>query len=458
MLKALLQPTLVRRITVTLVLVSLLVWVLLIAYYYTLETGERASSERVRERANAIAAVLNGISSNEQAVAAAQHFDALFNTPYAGSGQRGFFMQLRDPQGKLHYQSLPTLSLSDETDQVSEQTIAGQQYRLYRVTSAQWDLQIALQGPKPQALLQRLASNLTMSVLLAFPIILVPVLLAVRRGLKPLQQLSAALAKRSADDLSPVDPPVDYLELTPLVAALNQLLQQLKQKIAREHAFVQQAAHELRTPLAVITAQAHALAKQTSDTQRQAARADLERSVQRSSHLIDQLLLLARMDAQLPLQLQTLDVAAFVQQVLADVAITALASDVELSLDAPDSVPFTTDVTLLHTILHNLLGNALKYASAGKVIEVQLHADKNELHLAVADAGPGIAESEQTAVFERFYRVAGSQSSGSGLGLAIVQQAVTCLQGRLALTTGLHERGCRFVITLPLLTMKGVGI
>lgn len=456
MLKALLQPTLVRRITVTLLLVSLLVWALLIAYYYNLETGERASSERVRERGNAIAAVLNAIPSTEQAVAAAQHFAALFNTPYAG--QPGFLLQLRDPQGQLLYQSQPALAFGAEADQVTEQTIAGQQYRLYRVTSAQWDLQIAVQGPKPQALLQRLASNLTMSVVLAFPIILVPVLLAVRRGLKPLQQLSAALAKRSAEDLSPVDPPVDYLELTPLVAALNQLLQQLKQKIAREHAFVQQAAHELRTPLAVITAQAHALAKQTSDAQRQAARVDLERSVQRSSHLIDQLLLLARMDAQLPLQLQTLDVAAFVQQVLADVAITALASDVELSLDAPDSVPFTTDVTLLHTILHNLLGNALKYASAGKVIEVQLHADKHELHVAVADAGPGIAESDQAAVFERFYRVAGSQSSGSGLGLAIVQQAVTCLQGRLALTTGLHGRGCRFVIALPRLTIKGVEI
>lgn len=456
MLKALLQPTLVRRITVTLVLVSLLVWALLIAYYYMLETGERASSERVRERGNAIAAVLNGISSNEQAVAAAQHFAALFNTPYAG--QPGFFMQLRDPQGQLLYQSQPALAFGAEADQVTEQTIAGQQYRLYRVTSVQWDLQIAVQGPKPQVLLQRLASNLTMSVVLAFPIILVPVLLAVRRGLKPLQQLSAALAKRSAEDLSPVDPPVDYLELTPLVAALNQLLQQLKQKIAREHAFVQQAAHELRTPLAVITAQAHVLAQQTCDAKRQAARVDLERSVQRSSHLIDQLLLLARMDAQLPLQLQALDVAAFVQQVLADLAITALASDVELSLAAPDTVPFTTDVTLLHTILHNLLGNALKYASAGKVIEVQLHADKDWLHLAVADAGPGIAESEQTAVFERFYRVAGSQSSGSGLGLAIVQQAVTCLQGRLALTTGLHGRGCRFVIALPRLTMKGVGI
>lgn len=449
MLKSLLQPTLLRRLTLTLLLVSLLVWLVLVAYYYLLETGDSASTERLRERGQAMLSVFDRKPS-DAAVAAAQ-FDALFNTAYVGSTAAGFLLELRDRQGAVQYQSLATQPLSGDVSQLRIQTIGGIDYRVYRVQSANWDLQLAAQGPKPQALLQRLISNLTMSVLITFPIILLPLLLAVHRGLAPLRQLSTSLAQRSPDDLRPIDQPVAYAELQPLVQALNQLLAQLAAKIAREHAFVQHAAHELRTPLAVITAQAHALAQQKSDTARQAAREDLERSVQRSSHLIDQLLLLARMDAQVPLQLQRLDLAAFVQQLLADFVPSALAADVELSLDAPDSLWHSTDATLLHTLLQNLLSNALKYAAAGKLIEVRLSLLDGWLQLEVADAGPGIAESEHTAVFERFYRLPGSQGSGSGLGLAIVKQAVSCLQGRVWLSTGLHGRGCRVVIALPTL-------
>lgn len=457
MLRSLIQPTLARRLSVTLLGVSLLVWLVLVLYYFMQETSERASVERIHERGRALMLVLQDLPSHEQAAAAAAHFDALFNTPFRGTGQRGFFLEVHDEQGSIVYRAMTAPALQGRPGEIQFQTIAAQPFRVYRFKAAAWDVQIAMQGPQPWLLLQALVNNLTISVVLAFPIILLPLLFAVRRGLTPLQQLSNLLATRSPDDLQPVAVPVAYLELQPLIDALNHLLAKLKQKIEREHRFVQDAAHELRTPLAVITAQAHALSQLSNATERQAACNDLERAVLRSSELIDQLLLLARLDAQQPLQLQSLDVAAFCQQLLADFALVALAADVEVSLQAPDQVWHTTDATLLHTIVQNLLTNALKYAAAGKQLEVELKVSEDTLRLEVADAGPGIAKAQQQAIFERFYRVPGSQGAGAGLGLAIVNQAVACLQGRLWLTTGIDGRGCRFVIELPKLARTGVA-
>jgi two-component system sensor histidine kinase QseC len=238
------------------------------------------------------------------------------------------------------------------------------------------------------------------------------------------------------DDLAPILITPRYAELKPLAAALDNFLARLRAKVGREHAFVQDAAHELRTPLAVISVQAHVLTKEPDAHGRHLAQQQLELAIARASHLIGQLLQLARVDS------------AGARQELVHAARTAMNNDLELSLEAPGALPFTLDVHAFQSILHNLLDNALHYVPAGGRIEVTLDHDNGMLTLVVADDGPGIAAEERALVFERFHRRQGHDKPGSGLGLAIVKQAAQRLRATIQLTTGLDGGGCAFVLAI----------
>jgi signal transduction histidine kinase len=212
---------------------------------------------------------------------------------------------------------------------------------------------------------------------------------------------------------------------------------------------VQDAAHEIRTPLAVINAQAHVMARSQSEAERTQAQAHLEQAIARTSHLAQQLLNLAALDdAQRPAP-RELDVAQWLRAVLAQAAPAAMARQIELSLDAPDSLPARLDLPALESIAQNLLDNAVRYTPPGGNVAVVLRCEGPMLHLAVQDDGPGIAASEHARVFERFYRGLGHAANGSGLGLAIVRQAVLRMGGQVHVGEGLGGRGVGFFISIP---------
>jgi signal transduction histidine kinase len=273
---------------------------------------------------------------------------------------------------------------------------------------------------------------------------------SVWHGLKPLQRLSAQIAARSDDDLSPLVQVPLHAELKPLAASIDHLLARLLRKVQREHAFVQDAAHELRTPMAVISAQAHVLARVGDAATRHEAEQHMDQAIARASHLVEQLLQLARVDREGLQPLRPIDIAQVARQVLADCAPAAMARGIELSLDAPDTLLHPFDLHAAESVLHNLLDNAIRYGHEGGRVAAELRRDGQALVLSVADDGPGIPPGERQRVFERFYRGSTGQcSTGSGLGLAIVQQAVGRMAGQVRLSSGLHERGCRFTATFP---------
>jgi two-component system sensor histidine kinase QseC len=231
--------------------------------------------------------------------------------------------------------------------------------------------------------------------------------------------------------------------------------------VEREHAFVQDAAHEIRTPLAVINAQAHVMARSTSAEERAQAQAHLEQAVARTSHLAQQLLDLAALDAeaQRPAP-REIDVAQWLRAALAQAAPAAMAKQIELSLDAPDHLMARLDLPALESVIHNLIDNAVRYAHAGGTVAVGLRVEPQPptshgkpvqmLHLGVQDDGPGIAPAERAQVFERFYRGEGQEAaSGTGLGLAIVRQAVLRMGGEVWLGEGLHGKGVGFFVRVP---------
>lgn len=457
-LRSVVRPTLVRRVVVALLAASVLIWLVLMTYYYWQESSQSAATARQQQRGEAVLAVLSGINDVTEAHQAVALYSALFNSVYlrAGVSER-FLIQLEDHTGERLYLTPGSDGIggsrgsggSGVANEVVSQQLQGRPYQVYRGKTPQWVLTLAEPVPAPALLLARLSNNLTISVLISFPLLLLPVWYAVVRGLSPLRRLSDAIAARGPDDLKPLELDMTYAELTPLTTALDRLFHQLRARISREHSFVQDAAHELRTPIAVIAAQAHVMLKAVNNEDRRQAAQYLDAAIARVSHLIEQLLDLARFDTTSSTAATHLDVAQLLRQELVNVAMPAMARDIELSLEAPDQLHCLLDSQAWLSIVQNLLSNAVRYGRDGGQVVAELAAQNGILTLSVADDGPGISPAEQSLVFERFYRVTGTDISGSGLGLAIVAQAVMRLGGKVRLEQGLHGRGCNFIVEIP---------
>jgi len=324
----------------------------------------------------------------------------------------------------------------------------GSRWRVYAASGRQWRvLLIDDDAVRRRWLAASIAADLALNIAMAIPFVLLPLWGAARLSLQPLRRLSAAVAARQPLDTTPL--PTDerrWRELAPLEDALNRLFERTAHGVAREKAFVHDAAHELRTPLAVISAQAHLLATSEGAARTEAA-ARLQSAVERASHLSQQLLQLAQADGAVRAPPQPLDLMDLVRDAMALQAARAEAEHTELSLEGPDQLPMHSDARTLRAIVDNLLDNALRHGGAGGAVRVRVAADEHQLTLEVVDSGPGIAAADAEQVFERFWRGNASDGRGTGLGLAIVREAARSLGGEVALQR--PGPGAGFIVTLP---------
>ncbi len=329
--------------------------------------------------------------------------------------------------------------------------INGENYDLFRHDGPRWSLRMAWRVRSFSNLAVDVATHAQhyLPILTSFLFLILPLWFAVRRGLLPLQSLATHLGRREARDLTPLNFTTPYREIKPLVAALDGLLAQLRGKVQREYAFLQDATHELRTPIAVISAQAHILAKAATPLAQQAAKQQIEHALARSAHLIAQLAELARVDTQAPPENQVLDVVQLVKLDLMQMDQAAKARQMAVLLDAPVALLHPLERNTFQSILHNLVSNAIRYARVGDMIVVTLKQEGRSLRLSVADDGPGISADQREQVFERFYRGLGHEASGSGLGLSIVRQAAVRLNATVELGAGLGGQGCCFSVLIP---------
>ncbi|MDM0036075.1 histidine kinase dimerization/phospho-acceptor domain-containing protein [Variovorax sp. J22P271] len=362
-MKRILRPTIVQRVFLALVMAFVLVWVALLAYIYIEFRQALAVDQGLKRVGRALSAALADLEDDAEAGllirATATEYSML---RLSGNPDGSLLLQLQRRDGPTLYAS-PKLGgqvLSGLPGQVVDQQINGRTHWVFRSDAAHWTLHLAEPEITGQWVLQRNASRVLPYLLLAFPIVLLPIWFAVKLGLRPLRQLAERIAERGPTDLSPIGLDARYEELKPLVAALERMLQQLRDQVAHERAFVHDAAHELRTPMAVIAAQAHALTGARNGEDRARAQSQLELAIARASHLTQQLLELAALDAAnaRPAQ-RPVDAAQLVQQLLAQAAPLALARDIELSFDAPDTLPMHLDVPAFQSILENLLDNAI---------------------------------------------------------------------------------------------------
>lgn len=272
----------------------------------------------------------------------------------------------------------------------------------------------------------------------------------VRRGLQPLTRLQRQLRDRSVAALTPIELNAAPTEVHALVDAINRLLAEVQRSMAQEKRFINDAAHQLRTPLAGLISQTD-LALHENDVQRLQARLrKVHAGAQRSAHLVNQLLTLARSGAEVPLQ--TLDLAQLAQDVAREFSPRAVAAGVDLGYEGSAHAAVRGAPLLLREALGNVLDNALRYARPPDPAEearvtVSVRTDGARVVLAVEDNGPGLDDAQRARAFERFWR-ASEAPDGCGLGLAIVQEISRRHQGDVHLRAT-QTHGLRVEIELP---------
>lgn len=448
-----LGPSLRRRVVLTLLGAFVLVAVVLAVREYASGADPAQLDRVIASFGRGVMEQLDTIEDPAEARGAVESLEMQINRSYREAGLPSrLILQLRDRHGQLLHgtpQALP--ALLPESSGSSRLEDHGQLLHVFQAQDARWRIAVAQPEVDRGWRIRAIADDLAGSLLIALPLVLLPLWFAVTQGLRPLSQLSERIRLREPDDLDATGIAPRHAELQPLVEALDALLARLRRKVQRERAFVHDAAHELRTPLAVISAQAHALARARGAAEREQAQTRLDDAIARSSSLIDQLLQLARFDGSAE-ESTLLDVARVAQEELAVLEPQAFARGLELSLEAPDTLTWPMPLGAFRAILQNLAGNAVRYVQAGGhvAIALEVEIDGTTLLMSVTDDGPGIPVPLRATVFERFVRGPGHDVAGSGLGLAIVRQAAARAGGTVRLVDGLTgpsgARGCRFEV------------
>ena len=297
-------------------------------------------------------------------------------------------------------------------------------------------------------LVQRIVRHTLWPNVLGSLILAAMVWLAIGWGLKPLADMAATLRARHSGSLEPMQLTPLPTELEPMQAALNRMLAQIQEMLGRERRFIADAAHEMRTPLAVLRVHAQNLLEAGTEAERRESLAFLITGVDRTSRLVSQLLTMARLEPSAgQLTLQTIDLATTVRETLIQLTPWLLSKGLELVFNADDA-PYrvTTDPGAINIALTNLVTNAANFSPEHGVITVKLSQDAKRFVLTVDDQGPGIDESQRERLFELFY--SRGNPEGAGLGLTIVHTIAQHLSGRVHLEN-LASGGLRATLEIP---------
>lgn len=268
----------------------------------------------------------------------------------------------------------------------------------------------------------------------------------VRSGLRPLKELRSELAGRSQTDLSPVAVEIPE-EIQPVVKEINALLKRLDHSLASQRNFVADAAHQLRTPIAALQAQVEACVAESGPHMRNQL-AGLLAATRRMSHLVSQLLVLARTEPGLGVNQPAVDLMEITSR-LADTWLpVAIEKQIDLGFEL-EPAPLRGNLVLLEELVGNLIDNALRHTPAGGVVTVACgRINERKVFISVNDSGQGIPPEECERIFERFYRSSTSSGEGCGLGLAIVAQIAHQHGGSVSARRSLKLGGAQFQVTL----------
>jgi two-component system sensor histidine kinase QseC len=355
-------------------------------------------------------------------------------------------------EGRLALRSsnAPALPMSRAKSGFETLRIDGIEWRVFAARGAERDIQVYVgeQIHSRESILLAVMRSMLVPMLVALPLLALAGLWAVRRGLAPLRWLSATLAQREPQALQPVSFSGPS-ELVPLVAALNGLFERIGGLLESERRFTADAAHELRTPIAAIRAQAQVAAAATHHDERRHALDATLAGCDRAVRLVDQLLILARLEAAPESGITEVDLSAVTRRVVADLASRAVDKGQTVELDAGATCSVHGDETLVGVLVRNLVDNAIRYSQPAARVHVSVAQEAGQTTLCVEDSGPGMTPEQLACLGKRFYRILGSDQSGSGLGWSIVRRIVAAHRAHVTVDSSPALGGLRVVVRWP---------
>lgn len=455
-----------RQLLLWLLLPQLVLWLMggVLAFRVALTYAEKAIDQSLTQTARSLARQIKPLGSGllidfPRAAQDIIEQDPQDRSTYMVSSPPGHFLL---GNGTL---PAPPPELDDSLLETAYVSPAAPLPVLYNVTLENKPMRVACleipwgEGPQTQRLRVQVAQSLAVQQSIArelirdviFPLLLLGAVLSVlvyagiARGLAPLHKLQAQLAHRHPASLSPIEMAQAPRELHTLAATLNQLLTSLQRSLGQEKRFLNDAAHQLRTPLAGLISQTELALQEKDPPALQQRLGKVHTAATRSAHLVRQLLALARTEAEVALL--PLDAAALAREVAREWTPRALAAGVDLGFEGLQNLPIAANKVLLCEALNNLIDNALRYAGSGSTVTLRALHDAGQAILEVEDNGPGVAAGDLPHIFERFWR-ASELPGGCGLGLSIVAEIA---HRHKAQTTAhpVHPHGLRLRIGFP---------
>jgi signal transduction histidine kinase len=272
---------------------------------------------------------------------------------------------------------------------------------------------------------REIATNAALCALLPiaglFPLSCILVAIGVGRILKPLSDVTRAVTQRDVSSLTPLPGECIPHEVAPLIAEMNSLLLRVRVGIESQRHFVLDAAHELRTPLTALRLQIENLSQSRSKEDLHMRIVELKSGMQRAAHLVEQLLKMARYEAQSPSKKDRVELGEIVKICLGDFIPIAEQRGIDLGIVRFETAFIRANADELRVLLDNLLDNAIRYTPTGGQVDVSVIVSAQKAIVTITDNGRGIPDDLLQRVFDRFFRAGGLETEGSGIGLAIVK-------------------------------------
>ncbi len=361
-----------------------------------------------------------------------------------------FIVQVSTSDGHVLFQSSASALLpAREGTGFTLFDVHGTTYKLYSLHHGNHLIQIAQDRAARRSLARNLAFRTTMPIIVMVILLLFVVWWVVTSSLAPVNRVQRQIATRKAESLDELDTTGLPNEVRPLVEELNLLLRRMRQAFNAQKNFVADAAHELRSPLSALKLQVEQLRRSSSNKDRDIAVQRLGAGIDRATRLIEQLMVLARQQAnsELHKSAQPVEINRLCLLAFNDVYPLAQQKFMDMGLMESDECYVMGQEEALRIMLRNLLDNAVKYSPERSKIDFRVESGARSVRLVIADNGPGIPESDRQRVMDRFYRIPGNPASGSGLGLSIVQAIADLHAAKIALGSSAGLGGLEVSVT-----------
>ena len=302
-------------------------------------------------------------------------------------------------------------------------------------------------------LIGKILASIFSPMALLVPAVFFAFFIGLRSSLQPLDSISNAVEARTSTDLAPLSFKDVPKEIRPLVNSINELMSGLNIALEKERRFTDFAAHELRTPIAVLKIQAQAALKSTSDHERKTLLEAHVRAADRATHMVGQLLTLARLE-HTDIPGESIDLGEIVGLTIQDLILLAEKKQINLRFEMKGRPRIHANRDIVSVIVRNILDNAIKYTPHGGEVTTTVTEDSSTILLSVSDNGPGIPEDRIGRVTERFYRLPGHKEIGAGLGLSIVERAAQLIKARLQIRNRSGEHGLEVTVLFERMANK----